>query len=260
MTYEYLTVELEGALAIVTLNRPEKRNALSKDLCIELREVAEELDGRDDLACVLLTGAGPVFSAGADVGQADNFGDGVPLAAARRIVRQGADMCAAWERLRCLTIAVVNGVAVGGGLSLAVSCDFRIMAPDAYFVAPEVDLGINYTWNSLPRIGNLVGPARAKLIGALARRIDAETALAWGLCEEVADDPMAAGRALAAEIEERPRISQQMVKESVNRHFAMPNSVYLDQDQILLMMRDPENKRHAQAVRDRLAAKKGGGG
>ena len=113
MTYEYLTVELEGALAIVTLNRPEKRNALSKDLCIELREVAEELDGRDDLACVLLTGAGPVFSAGADVGKADNFGNGVPLAAARRIVRQGADMCAAWERLRCLTIAVVNGVAVG---------------------------------------------------------------------------------------------------------------------------------------------------
>ena len=122
---------------------------------------------------------------------------------------------------------------------------------------PERTLTISGSTNSLP---GQSGRPRAKLIGALARRIDAETALAWGLCEEVADDPMAAGRALAAEIEERPRISQQMVKESVNRHFAMPNSVYLDQDQILLMMRDPENKRHAQAVRDRLAAKKGGGG
>ena len=109
MTYHYLTVEDEGALAIVTLNRPEKRNALSKELRVELREVAEELDGRDDLACVLVTGAGAAFCGGADVGQADSFGDGVPLAQARRIVRQGADMCAAWERLRCLTIAVVNG-------------------------------------------------------------------------------------------------------------------------------------------------------
>jgi enoyl-CoA hydratase/carnithine racemase len=256
VTYRYLTVEVEGAIALVTLNRPEKRNALSKELRVELREVAEELDGRDDLACVLVTGAGPVFCGGADVGQPDSFGDGVPLAQARRIVRQGADLCAAWERLRTMTIAVVNGPAIGGGMSLAVSCDFRVMAPGAYFLAPEVDLGINYSWNSLPRIGNLVGPARAKLIGGLARRVDAETALAWGLCEEVADDPMAAARVLAAEIEERPRLSQQMVKESVNRHFAMPNSVYLDQDQILLMMRDPENKQHAQAVRDRLRASK----
>lgn len=256
MTYQYLTVAETGGVATVTLNRPEKRNALSKELRIELREVAEELDGRDDLTCVLVTGAGPVFSAGADVSQADSFGAGVPLPVARRIVRQGADMCAAWERLRYMTIAVVNGPAVGGAMSLAVSCDFRIMAPDAYFLAPEVDLGINYTWNSLPRVGNLVGPARAKLIGALARRVDAETALDWGLCEEVADDPMAAALALAGEIAERPRISQQMVKESVNRHFAMPNSVYLDQDQILLMMRDPDNQKHAQAVRDRLAAKK----
>lgn len=256
MAYQYLTVDVSGHLATVTLNRPEKRNALSKELRVELRQVAEELDGRDDLACVLVTGAGPVFSAGADVSQSDGFGAGLPLAEARRIVRQGADMCAAWERLRYLTIAVLNGPAIGGGMSLAVSCDFRIMATDAYFLAPEVDLGINYTWNSLPRIGNLVGPARAKLIGALARRIDAETALAWGLCEQVSDDPMAAASEMAAEIAERPRVSQQMVKESVNRHFAMPNSVYLDQDQVLLMMRDPENQKYAQAVRDRLAAKK----
>ncbi len=255
MDYQYLVVDVSDDVATVTLNRPERRNALSKELRVELRQVAEELDSRDDLTCVLLTGAGPVFSAGADLRQTDSFGVGLPLAEARRIVRQGADMCAAWERLRYLTIAVLNGPAVGGGMSLAVSCDFRILAPNAYFLAPEVDVGINYTWNSLPRIGNLVGPARAKLIGALARRVDAETALAWGLCEEIADDPMAAARVMAAEIAERPRVSQQMVKESVNRHFAMPNSVYLDQDQVLLMMRDPENQKHAQAVRDRIAKK-----
>ena len=256
MDYHDLTVEEADGVATVTLDRPAKRNALSNRLKRELRAVAEALDFRDDLACVLLTGAGPVFSAGADMDEADGFGAGVPLAEGCRIVRLGADMCAAWERLRALTIAVVNGPAVGGGISLAVSCDFRIMAPGAYFVAPEVDLGINFTWNSLPRLGNLVGPARAKLIGTLARRVDAACALAWGLCEEVADDPMAAARAMAEEIKLRPRIAQQMIKESVNRHFAMPESVYLDQDQVLLLMRDPENRKRAEAVRARLAAKR----
>jgi enoyl-CoA hydratase/carnithine racemase len=183
MEYHDLTVAEADGVATVTLDRPTKRNALSNRLKRELRAVADALDSRDDLACVLLTGAGRVFSAGADIAETDGFGAGVPLAEGRRIVRLGADMCAAWERLRALTIAVVNGPAVGGGISLAVSCDFRVMAPEAYFVAPEVDLGINFTWASLPRLGNLVGPARAKLIGALARRVDAPTALAWGLCE-----------------------------------------------------------------------------
>jgi len=252
MSYRWLEVAEAGEVVTVTMNRPAKRNALSIALRQDLRAVAEALDARDDVACVLLTGAGPVFSAGADLAEAEAFGARVPIAKARRIARLGADMCAAWERLRALTVAVVNGAAVGGGVSLAVSCDFRVMAPDAYFVAPEVDLGISFTWNSLPRIGNLVGPARAKLIGALARRIDAPTALAWGLCEEVAAAPMAAARRLAGEIKARPRIAQQMIKEAVNRHFAMPTSVYLDQDQVLLMARDADNRAHAEAARARL--------
>ena len=250
--YEHLALDFDGPVATVTMNRPEKRNALSKRLRVELRRAAEALDERDDLSCVILTGAGAAFSAGADLAEPDAFGGGTPLAQARRIARLGADMCAAWERLRPLTVAAINGPAVGGGLSIAVACDFRVMARRAFFVAPEVDLGINFTWNSLPRIGNLVGPARAKLIGALARRIDAETALAWGLCEAVADDAMSAARELAGEICARPRIAQQMVKESVNRCFPMPDTVYLDQDQIVLMGARPETRDRAAAVRARL--------
>jgi enoyl-CoA hydratase len=255
MTSDIVTVSDADGVATVTLNRPEKLNALSNAMKRELRRVAEALDERDDLSCVLVTGAGRAFSAGADLTEPEGFGDGVSMAEARRLVRLGADMCVAWERLRPLTIAVVNGPAIGGAMSLAVSCDFRIMATNAWFQAPEVDIGINYSWNSLPRIGNLVGPARAKLIGALARKVDAETALAWGLCEAVADDAMAAALVLAAEIGERPRIAQQMVKESVNRHFAMPNSLYLDQDQILLMARDTDNRKHAEARRAKLESK-----
>ena len=255
MTFETVTVSDADGVATVTLNRPEKLNALSNALKRELRQVAEALDQRDDLSCVLVTGAGRAFSAGADLDEREGFGDGASMAEARRLVRLGADMCAAWERLRPLTVAVINGPAIGGAMSLAVSCDFRVMGSNAWFQAPEVDLGINYSWNSLPRIGNLVGPARAKLIGALARKVDAETALAWGLCEMIADNPMAVVGELAAEICERPRIAQQMVKESVNRHFAMPNSLYLDQDQILLMARDSENRKHAEAKREKLVGK-----
>lgn len=252
--YEDIGIEIDGPLAVVTMNRPEKRNALSKRLRVELRRAAEKLDERDDLSCVVLTGAGSAFSAGADLSESDIFGDGVPIARARRIARLGADMCAAWERLRPLTVAAVNGPAIGGGLSIAVACDFRVMARGAFFLAPEVDLGLNYTWNSLPRLGNLVGPARAKLVGALARRVDAETALAWGLCEAVADDAMAAARELAAEIAARPRTAQQMAKESVNRHFAMPNSLYLEQDQIVMMSSRAETRERVAAVRARIRA------
>lgn len=252
MAYRWVDVVIDGPVAVVTMNRPDKRNALSKGLRTELRQVAVSLDERDDLSCVILTGAGSVFSAGADLSESDIFGAGVPIEQARRIARLGADMCTAWERLRPLTIAAVNGAAVGGGLSIAVACDFRIMAPSAFFLAPEVELGLNFTWNSLPRIGNLIGPARTKLIGALARRVDAETALAWGLCETVADDAVETARTLAEEICARPRVAQQMVKESVNRHFAMPNSLYLDQDQIVLMSTRPETRARVEAVKTRL--------
>ena len=259
MDYEHLEIAVDGPAAVVTMNRPEKRNALSKRLRVELRGAAEALDERDDLSCVILRGAGPAFSAGADLSEPDIFGDGVPLAEARRIARLGADMCAAWERLRPLTVAAVSGYAIGGGLSIALACDFRVMARGAFLLAPEVDLGLNYTWNSLPRLGNLVGPARAKLIAALARRIDADTALAWGLCEAVAEDAMDAARELAAEIQARPRVAQQTVKESVNRHFAMPSSLYLDQDQIVLMSGSSETRERVRAARAALGAAGPGG-
>lgn len=249
-TYQFLTVEETEGLVTVTMNRPEKRNALSHELKVELRAVADALDARDDIGCVILAGAGPLWCAGNDVRAADAFGGGVPMAQARRIARLGADMCASWERLRTMTIAAVQGAAIGGGLSLAISCDFRILAPGTYLHAPEVTLGLNYTWNSIPRLANLVGAARTKLIAALARKIDAETALAWGLCEAVVDDPMAAAREMAGEIMAQPRVAQHMVKESVNRYFADPPWTYLDQDQILLMSRDPEMRQaHAEAIR-----------
>ena len=159
MSYQTLELVEDGEIVTVVLNRPEKRNAMSNLMKNELRAVAEELDARSGLACALLTGRGPVFCAGNDITEVGSIKK-MPFEKARRLVRLGAEMCDAWERLRALTIAVVNGPAIGGGTSLAVACDFRIMGPSAYFYAPEVELGLTYSWNSLPRIGDLVGPAR----------------------------------------------------------------------------------------------------
>lgn len=245
MAYKTLRVVDHNAIVIVYMNRPMKRNAMSNRMKRELKDIANDLDERNELACVILTGEGSVFSAGNDISEVKEVKK-ASIQEARRIVRLGADLCDSWERLRPLTIAAVNGPAIGGGTSLAVSCDFRILGPRAYFYAPEVELGLTYSWNTLPRIGDLVGPSRAKLIGALSRKIEPKEALLWGLCEEVSEDPVAAALKMAAEIKEKPLVAQQMVKESVNRHFQSPNTAYLEQDQILLALQGKQ----AQSLHD----------
>lgn len=241
MSDPVVTVEEPGGeVLIVRLNRPHKRNALSSELKRELAATARVLAERTDIGAIILAGAGGAFCAGNDLSEPDSFAQDLPLVEARRHIRLGLEMCRAWEGLPQLTIAAVDRFAIGGGISLALSCDFRILQTDAWLRAPEVELGITYSWGTLPRLARLVGPARAKLIAGLCRRVDAETALDWGLCEEVSDDALAAALAMAADIATKPRVAQQMVKESVNRLFAGPDTATLEQDQVLLNMSDPE--------------------
>jgi len=234
--------EPAAGVALVTLNRPGKRNALSAELKRAIAGAAHDLAGRTDIGAVIFAGADGYFCAGNDIGEGDSFAQGLPLAEARRHIRLGLDMCRAVEAMPQLTVAAVEGFAIGGGISLAISCDFRILAPGAWLRAPEVELGITYSWGTLPRLVRLVGPARAKLVAALCRRIDAATALDWGLCEEVAADPVAAALAMAQEIAGKPRVAQQMVKESINRAVAVPDTGALEQDQVLLTMADPDTR------------------
>ena len=249
---EDVAAELATDTVIVRLNRPHKRNALSSELKRELAVTARALAERTDIGAIILTGAGGAFCAGNDIGEPDSFAQDLPLAEARRHIRLGLEMCRAWEALPQLTIAAVDRFAIGGGISLALSCDFRILQTGAWLRAPEVELGITYSWGTLPRLVRLVGPARAKLIAGLCRRVEAATALDWGLCEEVSDDTMAAALAMAAEITAKPRVAQQMVKESVNRLFAGPDTATLEQDQVLLNMTDPDAQARQSEVLGRL--------
>lgn len=253
MSDPVVTVEEAGNDSLVVrLNRPHKRNALSSELKRELAATARALAERTDIGAIVLTGAGGAFCAGNDLSESDSFAQDLPLAEARRHIRLGLEMCRAWEALPQLTIAAVDRFAIGGGISLALSCDFRILQTGTWLRAPEVELGITYSWGTLPRLVRLVGPARAKLIAGLCRRVDAATALDWGLCEAVSDDTLAAATAMATEITAKPRVAQQMVKESVNRLFAGPDTATLEQDQVLLNMTTAEARAAQDEILNRL--------
>ena len=256
MAENVLTVtEPVPEVAVVTLNRPQKRNALSADLKRALTEAAYALAERTDIGAVILTGAGGVFTAGNDISDANSFVQELPLTEARRHIRLGLELCRAWEAMPQLSIAAIEGFCIGGGISLAVACDFRILQRDAWLRAPEVELGITFSWGTLPRLVRLVGPQRAKMIAALARKVDAETALSWGLCEAVVDDPLAAALDMTGEIVGKPRVAQQMIKESINRLTAGSDTGTLEQDQVLLNMSDPETGAVQAAVLERISKK-----
>jgi enoyl-CoA hydratase/carnithine racemase len=179
----------DGTIATVTLNRPERRNALSDPLLVDLATVLTEL--RDDAGTrvVIVTGAPPLFSAGADA----------PLKAAmseearrqaflarksqfRRLFERATTLL---ESLEAVTVAMINGHAVGGGLGLTLACDFRWMAAEADLWVPEVDLGVPLGVASTTRLVRLVGPARTREIVLECRRYRAAEAQALGLVHRV---------------------------------------------------------------------------
>src|SRR4029077_15898656 len=186
----------------------------------EMIACAQELAARRDLDVVLVTGAAGVFSAGADLKDSSRWAGGAPLLEQREIAGLGQRMARAWEELPQITIAAIEGYAVGGGLALAVALDWRVMARDAFVALPEISLGIPLTWGTLPRLVNLVGPAKAKRLAILGERVDAEIAQAIGLVEEVSDS----GKALHIAEEllnkalDKPKHSVMMTKETVNAY------------------------------------------
>jgi enoyl-CoA hydratase/carnithine racemase len=182
-------LDRDGAVATVTLNRPERRNSLSDAMLTDLGTVVSEL--RDDTAVriVIVTGAPPVFSAGADAGLKSSMSAeerrhamATRKSQFRRLFERVNTML---EGLEQITVCAINGHAIGGGWGLTLACDFRIAAADAQFWIPEVDLGVPLGVASTTRFVRLVGPARAKEIILECRRYSAEEARALGLVHRI---------------------------------------------------------------------------
>ena len=218
--YGTLKLEIKGAVATVTLNRPEARNAMSAALMREMIACAGRLAAKRGVDVVIVRGSGKCFSAGADLKDASRWASTRPLHEQREIAALGYRMARAWEEVPQITIAAIEGYAIGGGLALVAALDWRVIAEDAFVSLPEIALGIPLTWGTLPRLVNLVGPARAKRLSILCERMPAADALAIGLADYVAPPGKALSKAkeVAKQVLALPRNSVRMTKESVNAY------------------------------------------
>lgn len=196
-----IQLDLLLPVARVTLNRPDKRNAVSAAMWQELLALAGRLPAATEIKAVVLTGAGTqAFSAGADIAEMQqNLQHPETMRAMQQVVQDAQE---AWACMPLPTIAVIRGACTGGGCGLALCCDLRLATPDAFFSIPPARLGLAYSLADTKRLYDLVGPSRAKEILFTARRVDAAEALALGLVNEIvpADTIDARAQALAARI------------------------------------------------------------
>ena len=256
MSDPYVTVERNGPVALVTFDRHKNLNAFDGQLILELTEVARSFHDDLDTRAVVLTGSKDYFSAGADLEDLASRNDpSICDLEKRQTYYRGVRLCEAWEAMPQITIAAMEKIAVGAGVALPLACDWRVLGESCYLYVPEVKIGLNLQWGALPRLVNLVGPARAKRICILCERMDARTALDWGLAEEVAPDGEAAAKALelAATAAEMPAVATQMVKEAVNATAAALNRTasFADADQSQLTAGTSD----ARSARDRFNRK-----
>ncbi|MBC7802430.1 MAG: enoyl-CoA hydratase/isomerase family protein [Candidatus Parcubacteria bacterium] len=258
--FRTLKLDIGHSVATVTLNRPEARNAMSAELMGEMIACAGFIAARRDVAVAIVHGSAACFSAGADLKDAKRWSNAAqPLDEQREIAALGYRMARAWEEVPQVTLAAIEGYAIGGGLALAAALDWRVMAEDAFVSLPEIALGIPLTWGTLPRLVNLLGPARAKRLTILCERIPADQALAMGLADWLAPRGRALRRAreIAAQVLALPRNSVRMSKESINAYASIGAHAasHMAHDQVQLAAGSAE----ARAAREAFALRKNKG-
>lgn len=222
-----ILVELRGSTAWVTLNRPDARNALSRAVNDRLQELAVAFDEDGDVRAVVLTGTGDkAFCAGADLKERRD----VPASEAGQYVTAISRAISAWADLRKPTICAMNGSAFGGGLEIAMACDFRILVEGTELGLTEVKLGIMPGGGGTQRLPRLIGEARAKEIILLGRRITAVRALEIGLVNQVVPRAGldAAVGAWLAELATCAPLSVIAAKSAMERGYGKPMAEALD--------------------------------
>ena len=238
MDYRHLKVEQTSpAIATVTFSRPAKANALHYEHLAEIEAAALAFREEAETRVVIFTGAGAHFSSGADL--TDNAGAyRAPLVQRRRRMRIGERCISALTEMDQITIAAWNGAAMGGGACIATALDFRVGAEGCFMQYPEIDIGVNLMWRSLPLLVRLVGAARAKRLVIGGERIHAETLLAWGVLDELVPPGhlLDAAKEMADRYAAKPPVAAQMIKQSVNQIAGALDAaiMHMDVDQNLL--------------------------
>jgi len=205
---DQVTVMLQGAVALVTINRPEKLNSVTPAMSAALERFAAWANDTDAVRAVVLTGAGErAFCAGSDIRTLDDY-------ATPWDFRNRRDYCDALRELRKPVIAAVNGYALGGGLETALTCDIRIASDNASFAAPEIKLGWIGGGGMTALLAGSIGSSNTALMTMTGDPIGAARALAWGLVSEVVapDELLPRALELAATIASRPPIAAETAK------------------------------------------------
>ncbi len=211
-----IRLSVDGSIATITLDRPEKLNALTPAMLEALEAALTSIEADEAIRVVLLTGAGErAFCAGADV---DAWSALAPIDMWRWWVRLGHRVMDRLEGLRQPTIAALNGIAYGGGLELALACDLRIAADTVKVAAPEVGIGTIPAWGMTTRLAGVAGPARAKQLILTGEPIDARRAEAWGILSEVVPAPelQDAARRTAERIAAQAPVAVQVAKQLID--------------------------------------------
>lgn len=182
--YEFIKLDSNGPVTVMTLNRPDALNAWNLDMRREMRDAVFALANDPELRVAIVTGSGRAFAAGEDVrGMGDLTAEGPR--GFRRHVRHFHNVFDEIEQMEVPVIAAINGVAAGGGLELALSCDFRFAADSARMGLPENNVGLIPGSGGISRLVKLVGPSKAKRLVMTGEIVNADAALAMGLVDEV---------------------------------------------------------------------------
>ena len=262
---EFVTIEKgqgpDGRIAVVRFDRGDGINALSPEVLRQLTNVARSFEDDASTSVVVLTGGKDAFSAGFDLKDPEGRSrKTMDLGALRRHLKLGPRLTRAWHDMEQITIGAIEGFCIGGAVALAVALDFRVMGRDAHMRVPEIGLGMNMSWQSVPRMLHLIGPARTKQAVILAdQRISADEAYEWGLVEQVADPGRAFDGAmeLAWKVAAQPPLSVAMTKLTVNRlTYALDDlASHMDVDQFALTSMSEDHKEGVAAFLERRKPK-----
>ena len=221
MSADHLLIDVQGPVATLTINRPKVLNALNTALMDSLRDAARDLQRRDDVRCLIITGAGDrALVAGADINE---LAVQTPTGGREHALR-GQAVFDLLETLGKPVIAAINGFALGGGCELAMACTLRLAADSSKLGQPEINLGLIPGYAGSQRLVRLVGRTRAMELILTGRPIGADEALAMGLVNRVvpAGELMATAHALAAELAGKAPIALRYAIEAINHGADMP--------------------------------------
>jgi enoyl-CoA hydratase/carnithine racemase len=259
-SFDYLEASYDGRRATLTLNRPDRLNALSIEMMIEVVTAAHWFDQQPDLRVVVVSGTGRAFCAGFDIDTFTDAGD-TSTQRGRDAADAGRIMADALESMAPIAIARLHGHVVGGGLVLASACDLRIASDDTTFSIPEADLGIPLAWGGIPRLVREIGPTKTKELVMTCRPFDSDEAAAIGFLNQMVpiEQLDTAIEEMAEAVASRPRVATLATKAQANAVTSQMVGIshtWSDTHGLAAAMRDPEAQESRANYQSRLRNKK----